>query len=431
MHISTKPYKGARDFYPENMQVRNYIFGIWKEVCKSYGYAEYDGPFLESFDLYAAKSGEEIVNKQLYSFEDRGGRKVAIRPEMTPTLARMVAAKYKTLLRPVRWFSMPNLWRYEKPQRGRLREHFQLNVDVFGIDDVEADFEVISIAIDIMKKFGARDDMFEIKVGNRRFIEDVYTSLDINTEQGIRISKAIDKKTKISRSEFENLLKGDAKITEEQVKALQKFLKDPEEKINELSKTSKGAGEIKDLLRLAKDNGKGKFIKYDPTIMRGFDYYTGNVFEQFDLNPENSRAMYGGGRYDDLIELFIGKNLSGVGFGFGDVTLINFLESWGLMPNFTSEVDYFVTVWPGEQIAYKKASYQTASTLRDLGLNVEIWIGDEAKINKQLKYADRKEIKNVILIGEEEVGNGTITVKNMTTGKQITQSLDDFVASLS
>ncbi|MBT6401747.1 histidine--tRNA ligase [candidate division WWE3 bacterium] len=429
-HIETQPYKGARDFYPDDMKVRNYIFGVWREVCKSYGYQEYDGPYLEAFSLYAAKSGEEIVNEQLYSFEDRGGRKVAIRPEMTPTLARMVAAKHKTLPLPIRWFSIPNLWRYEKPQRGRLREHFQLNVDVFGVNSVEADFEICSIAIDIMKRVGARKGMFEIRVGNRRLIEDVYKSLGISTEQGLRVSKAIDKIKKIHHKEFDGLLKGDADITDEQVKEIKRFIKDPQPKINELVKTSKGAKEVKDILRLAKETGKEKYIKYDPTIMRGFDYYTGNVFEQYDLNPSNKRAMYGGGRYDDLVELFIGKNLSGVGFGMGDVTFKNFLDSWGLMPHLPSEVEYFVTVWPGEEIAYKNIAYEVSHKLRHCGLDVEMWLEDNTKLNKQLKYADKKGIKNVIIIGEEEIKNGIITVKNMDSGEQKALSLDSFLEEI-
>src|SRR3989338_2136475 len=189
MSLSTQPYKGARDFYPEDKRIQKWMFAKLRDVVESFGYQEYDAQFIENFDLYAAKSGEELVNEQLYSFEDRGGRKVAIRPEMTPTLARMVAGQFKTLPQPIRWFSIPNLWRYEKPQRGRLREHFQLNVDIFGVDGVEADFEVVSIAIDIMKKVGADESMFEIRVGNRRLLNDVFGQLGISVDQGARVLK--------------------------------------------------------------------------------------------------------------------------------------------------------------------------------------------------------------------------------------------------
>lgn len=425
MTLSTQPYKGARDFYPEDMRIRNYIFGVWKSVCKSYGYEEYDGPFLEAFELYAAKSGEELVNEQLYSFEDRGGRKVAIRPEMTPTLARMVAGQYKTLPQPIRWFSIPNLWRYEKPQRGRLREHFQLNVDIFGVDGVEADFEVVSLAIDIMKKFGANESMFEIRVGNRRLLNDVFGQLGISQEQGARVLKALDKKSKISSDEFTNLLKEDAKISNEQISKLNDFIANPLPAVQSLLKTSRGAQEVDGLLKLAKENGKEKFIKYDSTIIRGFDYYTGNIFEQFDLNPKNNRSMYGAGRYDDLVELFGVQKLSGVGFGMGDVTLLNFLEDWNLLPKFEAEVDYFVTVWPGNNA--DKISFEVAEKLRSLGKNVETWLEKGTKIDKQLKFADRKGIQNVIIIGEEEVKNKTITTKNMKSKKQETKSLEEFL----
>jgi histidyl-tRNA synthetase len=421
--LSTQPYKGTRDFYPEDMRIRNYIFETWRKICKSYGYEEYDGPLVEDFELYAAKTGEEIVTEQLYSFEDRGGRKVAIRPEMTPTLARMVAAKHKELPRPIRWFSIPNLWRYEKPQRGRLREHYQLNIDIFGVDGVEADFEILSIATDIMLAFGAKEGMYEIRVGNRRLIEDLYKKLNITKEQGIRVSKALDKKSKISQNDFENLLKKDANLDENSVKMMADFLNDPNPTILELlEQGSDGAKEVYNLLDLASQNNKEKLIKYDPTIMRGFDYYTGNVFEQFDLNPQNNRSMYGGGRYDDLISLFTGEKLTGVGLGMGDVTLKNFLEDSNLLPNLNDTDNYLVTLWPTpnneESQKYLKKSFEIAQKLRDQGKNVETWLQPNTKLDKQLKYADKKDINKVIIIGEEELKSGKPTVKDMKTGNQ-------------
>lgn len=426
--LSTQPYKGSRDFYPEDMKIRQYIFSIWRDVCKSYGYEEYDGPFLESFDLYAAKSGEEIVNEQLYSFEDKGGRKVAIRPEMTPTLARMVAAKYKILPRPIRWFSIPNLWRYENPQKGRLREHFQLNVDIFGVEGMEADFEILSIGIDIMKRSGAKAGMFEIRVGNRRLIEDVYSHFGIDKNQFNPINKAIDKIKKISTQEFRKLLTENAKLNEKQISDIADFLENPTPLLEKLSSTSLGAKEVKNLLQLAKENGKEEFIKFDPTIMRGFDYYTGNVFEQFDLNPENNRAMYGGGRYDDLVTLFTGDTLSGIGLGMGDVTFRNFLETWELLPQLESDVEYFVTLWPSDDLRYRKASLNMAEKLRSLGKNVECWIEKNVKMDKQLKYADRKGIKKVLIIGEEELNQNTIVIKDMNAASQKSLPVEEFLS---
>lgn len=419
--LSTQPYKGARDFYPEEMRVRNYIFDTWRKVCKRFGYEEYDGPFLESFDIYAAKTGEEIVNEQLYSFTDRGDRKVAIRPEMTPTLARMVSARLGELQRPIRWFSMPNLWRYEKPQRGRLREHFQLNVDNFGIEGITADYELITLAGEIMSEFGATKNMFELRVGNRRLIEDFYTSQKISKEQGIRVSKAIDKKKKVSADAFLKLLKEDAKLTDPQIMGVLKFLTDPLPVVESLKATSRGASEVFDLLKLLELNGTDVSVKYDPTIMRGFDYYTGNVFEQFDLNPENNRSMYGGGRYDDLVEIFTGQKLTGIGFGMGDVTLQLFLEGWNLLPTLTNPTEYFITLWQDDPDSKMlKKSLEVAKTLRDAGKSTSSWLEPNTKLDKQLKYADKKGYKYAVIIGETELADKTVTIKDLSTGGQTT-----------
>ncbi len=429
--LSTQPYKGARDFYPNDMQIRNYIFNTWRKVCKSYGYEEYDGPFLESFDLYAAKTGEEIVNEQLYSFEDRGGRKVAIRPEMTPTLARMVSQKYKTLLQPIRWFSIPNLWRYEKPQKGRLREHYQLNVDIFGINDISADFETISVLVDIMRAFGAKENMFEIRVGNRRLIEDVYKLFSISKDKTQRINKAIDKKSKISEKEFKELLEKDAKLNSREIDSICQFLKDPQEIINKLESASEGAREVKTLLDMACVSNIDKFIKYDPSIIRGIDYYTGNVFELYNLDPENTRAMSGGGRYDNLVELFIDEKISGTGFGMGDVTLQNFLENWKLLPTPAGDCEYLITVWPENSTnKYFQISLEIANTLRQKGVNVQLWLDKNTKLDKQLKYADRKNIKFVVIVGESELNNKGITIKNLANQTQETKSLEKFLSEV-
>lgn len=424
--LSTQPYKGARDFYPEEMRIRNYIFDIWKDVCKSYGYEEYDGPFLESFDLYAAKTGGELVNEQLYSFKDRGNRKLAIRPEMTPTLARMVAAKYKTLDKPIRWFSIPNLWRYEKPQKGRLREHYQLNVDIFGVGGVEADFEIISLGIDFLLKAGSKEGSFETRVNNRLFMDDVFKQYEIKEKKRIEVSKIIDKKQKVSDSDFEGMLK-DAKLNDSQVKNLLEFLNSPTKMLKDLENSSDGAKEITKLLQLAKESGKDKYIKFDPSVVRGLDYYTRNVFELYDLSPENTRAMYGGGRYDDLVEMFNGNKLSGVGFGMGDVTFKNFLETWDLLPDFEGSFEYFVTLWPTENAAITAITSTVTNTLRNKGKTVSTWLEPDTKLDKQLKYADKKGASFSIIVGEDELKKGTVTVKNMKTQKQNTIKLDEFL----
>lgn len=427
--LSTQPYKGARDFYPEDMRVRNYIFETWAKVCKSYGYKQYDGPFIEPFDLYAAKSGDELVNEQLYSFTDRGDRKVAIRPEMTPTVARMVAQKLGELPTPIRWFSIPNLWRYEKPQKGRLREHYQLNVDVFGSDQTTAEWEILSIITDILKAFGAKENMFEIRFNNRRFVESFFDEIGIKDGQKLSVIKAIDKKPKISDEAFKEILTETLALDEKQYLATIDFLEDPEKWIKSLSDKSDGATEVTKLLELSKKTELSKFLKLDSTIMRGLDYYTGTVFELFDMTPENNRAMCGGGRYDDLISLFSSQKLSGIGFGMGDVTFRNFLENWDLLPNFEAETEYLVTLWPGSEIKYTQATLETAQALRKKGKRVEVWL-DNSKLEKQLKYADKTGIKSVLIIGEEEVNNGTITVKDMTAKTQTSVPLEDFLTKV-
>lgn len=442
-YLSTQPYKGSRDFYPPEMQIRNYIFDTWKKVCKSFGYQEYDGPFIESFDLYAAKTGEEIVNEQLYSFTDRGDRKVAIRPEMTPTLARMVARQYKTLVQPIRWFSIPNLWRYEKPQKGRLREHYQLNIDIFGVESPVADFEIINILINIMLSLGGQEDQFRVKIGNRRMLDEMYSMFGIEQKRAVRVTKALDKIAKLPQNEFKNLLKDDANLSEIEISKILDFVASPEEIVTKLAKqNSIGAREVQSVLELAEQNNMKNLVEYSPTIVRGLDYYTGNVMELYDLSPSNNRAMAGGGRYDDLVTLFTGNKLTGVGAAMGDVTLLNFLTENNLLPQLNSDAEYLVTLWPensqnrsnnneNNQIATQSRKYsnEIAQKLRQNGKNVIQWL-EEEKIEKQIRFADRRGIKKVVIAGPEEQENKTITIKDLSTGNQETVKVESCISKL-
>jgi histidyl-tRNA synthetase len=429
--LNTQPYKGARDFFPEDMEIRNYIFERWKKVCKSYGYEEYDGPFLEYFDLYAAKSGEELVNEQLYSFDDKGGRKVAIRPEMTPTLARMVAQNIKALPLPIRWFSISNFWRYEKPQRGRGREFFQLNADIFGIDGIEADFEIISLMTDMMKGFGADEKMFEIRINNRRLSDDFYKSLGLDENQIKTVNKALDKRSKISKEEFEKWLSEDAGLSSEQTQKLSNYLSDPYPTLKKFTEEgSKGAGELAKITGLVKERGIEKFVKFDPSVIRGLDYYTGMVFEIYDLNEKNIRAIAGGGRYDDLVELFSTEKVTGTGFAMGDITLEDFLRTWNLLPDFKTEIEYFITVWPSDQPEYFIKSLEISDKLREKNKNVVMWLDKDTKLDKQLRYADKRNIKYTLIIGENELKKGVVTVKSMFENKQEELNLNDFLESI-
>ncbi len=298
--LGTDPYKGVRDFYPEDMAVQNYIFDTWKKVAQEFGYVEYSASILEYADLYKAKGerNEEIVNEQMYTFTDKGDREVALRPEMTPTLARMIAARRKGLKLPQRWFSIPNCFRYERPQRGRKREHWQLNCDIMGISGIEAEVEIISLAHKIMKDFGAKDDDFEIKINSRKLLEEAY---------GKEAFYLLDRKDKMEPAEF------DAEW--QKLKGIPFKEAEPNEEV---------------LSIISALEAKGIKSTFSSSLTRGFDYYTGMVFEVFDTNPENKRSLFGGGRYDNLLEMFGVEPLPTVGFGMGDVTIRDFLETHNL-----------------------------------------------------------------------------------------------------
>ncbi len=335
--LSTESYKGVRDFYPEDMFVQNYIFSVWKKVVERFGYVEYNASILEPAELYKAKTGDEIVNEQTYTFTDRGDREVTLRPEMTPTVARMVAGKVHDLTFPLRWYSIPNLFRYEKPQRGRLREHWQLNVDLFGVENSDADAEIISVAYSIMKEFGAKDENFIIKINSRKLINDLYEKFELKEDERQTISKIIDKKDKISVEAFEESLE---KVMGNSNKDFARVLSSSERLLESLGK-NKNADLLVELIEKLDSSGI-KNIVFSPTLMRGFDYYTGVIFEMFDMAPDNNRSLFGGGRYDDLLDIFGSKKVPAVGFGWGDVTNRDFLETHGLIPKYKSSSDLYL-----------------------------------------------------------------------------------------
>jgi histidyl-tRNA synthetase len=398
--LSTEPYKGVRDFYPADMAVQSYIFDTWKKTAESFGYEEYGASVLEPANLYKAKSGEEIVNEQTYTFTDRGEREVTLRPEMTPTLARMVAARKRELVFPLRWYSIPNLFRYEQPQRGRVREHWQLNVDLFGLDGIEADVEVISLAYKVMKNFGAKDEDFEIRVNSRNLLRKIFEGKLIDENKLGAAVRLLDRKGKMKPGEFE---KGIQEITN---KPIDLDIKEDKE--------------ISTLIKVLKERGIEN-IKFDPTLARGFDYYTGIVFEIFDTNPLNRRALFGGGRYDDLTSLFGGDKIPAVGFGMGDVTIRDFLETRNLLPKTKAPADYYICIKleDNDSSAEKVISFaeKIAENLRTKSLRIAIDFTYK-KIGDQIKSADKRGIPNIIVIGPEEVKSGKIKVKNLKTGEE-------------
>ena len=426
--LSTQPYKGTRDFYPREMRLRNWFFGVIRDVLESYAFDEYNGPMLESLDIYAAKSGEEIANKQTYNFVDRGNRPLAIRPEMTPTVARMVAAKMGELTFPLKWFSIPNMYRYEATQRGRLREFWQLNVDIFGCDTYEADLEIISSAISIMRAYGADETMFTVRINNRRFFNDVVATIAGTDEEGARkVSKVIDSKNKVSRESYEKDLR-ELGLGDEQIGQIDALYSMNVRQATALCPDSVGSKELCDLFDALEKLGLDKFCVFDFGIIRGLDYYTGTVFEVFDNAPENNRAMFGGGRYDNLVGLFV-KNakISGVGYGMGDVTLENFLVTHNLVPaSFGSGVKVLVTRF--DDVPYE--SYLSlVDKLRAAGIVTSVYLGTK-KFGKQIDFAVKEVYSHVVVMGGSEVEKGVIRLKNLATREEQELTVDDAIATL-
>ncbi|MDB5170870.1 MAG: histidyl-tRNA synthetase [Candidatus Saccharibacteria bacterium] len=417
MALSTQPYKGARDFYPEDKRVQKYMFGKLREVAERFGYEEYDAPILEPLDIYLAKSGDEIVNEQTYVFEDRGGRKVVIRPEMTPTVSRMVAAKRQELAYPLRWYSLPNLWRYERPQRGRLREHWQLNVDIFGVADTAAETEIVTLIDDIFKNFGAERNMYDIKLNSRELINYLLQDyLQFTDEESHTISKLIDRMHKMERSVFIEKIDETLSSDHREAGATEKLLAILDAKaIKDLPKEAQKQTFTQDLQTMLEQLQKAGIsnASFDITLMRGFDYYTGIVFEVFDTHPENNRSMLGGGRYDGLVGLFGVAPVPTVGFGWGDVTLQNFLELHRLLPDLKPETDVYV-VLVGDVAAGAQAAI---AELRAAGLNVAVDLSGK-KIGDQFKNADKHGIEYALIVGESELASGQFKLKNLKTGDE-------------
>ncbi len=390
-----------------------------RSVAERYGYLEYDGPMLEPFELYAAKTGEEIVNNQLYWLIDRGERKLAIRPEMTPTLARMVAGKFHELPRPIRLYSIPNLWRYERPQRGRLREHWQLNLDVLGGDALLADAEILSFGLDLMRAFGG-EKFVEIKVNNRRLMDHLFKDvLGLGADAALQVTKAIDARAKMGEEVYQKWM-GDLKVTADQQTKMEKFFKSS---FDEVAKTypCRGVEELSALFKLLSDSGGRDQIVFDPTVLRGMDYYTGTVFEMYDTSPENRRAMFGGGRYDNLLNLFGKYELSGVGIGMGDVTLRHFLEVHSLLPKFEPVIDVFVTL---PRLELRPKSEEIVRNLRAAGLHVATPLS-VGGFGEQLKQASKLGAHYVVLLGDAELAQGMVAVKDLTTGTQASYKIGE------
>lgn len=418
--MQTQSLPGFRDFFPEDLAFRTHIFSAMRRVALRYGFEEYDGPPLESLELYTKKSGEEIVG-QLYNFEDKGGRVVALRPEMTPTLARMVSAKANGLKKPIRWFTIPQLFRYERQQRGRLREHFQLNCDIVGEAGPQADAEIIALAIDVMRELGLGPTDIRVRVSDRRVLKALLTGAGVDEAQLPRVYQAIDRIEKdpsgglavLAASLDVGTSPTGRHMTEEVLRVIR--ITDPELLWDELSRVPEsGAGEpLRETLDALEAMGLGEFVDLDLTIVRGLAYYTGTVFELFDAG-RTLRAVCGGGRYDDLLRSIGGVDLPALGFGMGDVVLGELLKERGLSPALASTIDVFVAHVTAEE---RSMALGISHRLRDAGFRVEHALNDTG-LGKQLKLANSRGARLAVVVGPDDRVKGEAVLRDLIGGEQ-------------
>jgi histidyl-tRNA synthetase len=411
--ISTQPYKGARDFYPEDKRFQQWMFDKWKRVVERYGYLEMDAPILEPTDLYLIKGNQEIIEEQTYTFKDRGDRSVTIRAEMTPSVSRMVAGKRQELAYPVRWYSIPNLWRYERMQRGRLREFWQLNVEFFGVSNDSAELEMIQVVDELFQAFKAKRSSYTIKLNSRVLVNTVLQQAGLSSDESLQAVRLIDRLNKMEPAEFANKL--DA-ITgsPDASKQIDAFLKS--NNVIELEKSFQNLESTKSLDRIissCKSLGI-RNIEFDTSLMRGFDYYTDIVFEVFDTSTENNRAMLGGGRYDGLVGQMGVEPVPTIGFAAGDVVFADFLMTHGLVPNLNLSND--ITVLVREQ-EFTEGAQKAARELREIDVNTAVDFSG-SKIDKQFKNAVKSGVRYVIFVGEEEIAEERYTLKDLKTGKE-------------
>ena len=406
-NLSTDPYKGTRDFYPEDMAIQRYIFETWAHVAESFGFERYDASVLEPAELYKSKGAEneEMVNEQTYTFTDRGNREVTLRPEMTPTVARMVAAKRRELSFPVRWYSIPNLFRYERPQRGRLREHWQLNCDMFGADHYTADVEMIALATEVLKAFGATSDMFEVRINNRAWLNEFLKNEGLDDTQVHAMITLLDRKEKI-----DDFVPRAKEIAGKHIN----FNQEPAEN-SDLAKVING------LAKLGIKN-----VRFSLSTVRGFNYYTGTVFEIFDTDPNNNRSLIGGGRYENLTEMFGGEPITGIGFGMGDVTMRDFLEVHELLTSDITAPTLMIIPTDSEK---NMDAQVLAQQFRRADIHVAVDMSTK-KIGKKLAAAGEAFVEYALILGDDEVASCIYILKNLNDGTETKGTTETLIASL-
>ena len=400
-----QPVKGTRDFYPELMALRTWLYDKVRAISEQFGYQEYEAPILERLELYAAKSGEELVKEQSFVLTDRGGDELALRPELTPSLARMVAQQQGSLIRPVRWFSFGPFWRYERPQRGRTREFFQWNIDLLGAETPAADGEIVAISALFLQSLGLTADEVVIRLNSRRLMEQKLAELGIGGDMIVDVFRLVDRRDKLAPDKWADWAL-EIGLTEDQLDALTALLSDAD--------LWQESDELCQVFATAEAFGVAEYLVYDASIVRGLDYYTGPVFEAYD-RKRKFRAIFGGGRYDNLVADVGGDRITGVGFAMGDVIIQLILERLDKRPNLPlSPGQVLVTVFDAERYPQSLA---LAARLRQAGVRTE-QVLEPSRLGKQIRYADRKGIPYVAILGPDEVAAGQVVLKNLATGEQ-------------
>jgi histidyl-tRNA synthetase len=414
--MQPKALPGFRDFYPADLALRAHIFGTWRAVAARYGFEEYDGPPLEPLELYTAKSGDEIVG-QLYAFTDKGERDVALRPEMTPTLARMVAARANGLKKPIRWFSIPQLFRYERQQRGRLREHFQLNADLIGEPGPLGDAEIIALAVDSVRAFGLGPTDFRVRLSDRRLLTALLRGLGLDEARAAVVYQVLDKLARVPEAVSVERL-SQAGLASDQIDRVLGLAR--VRSWDELARSASDLGEglqagvpLRSTIAALDAMGLGGYLDLDLGVVRGLAYYTGTVFELFDARGE-LRAICGGGRYDNLLAALGGVDLPALGFGMGDVVLGELLRDRGLAPAAGGTVDVFLAAIGSDDLPPMLA---LGHELREAGLRVEYALAPQA-VGKQLKLADSRGARVAIVIGPDDRARGEVMLKDLAANTQ-------------
>lgn len=416
------PVKGTRDFYPEEMAFRNWLYQKIREVSEKFGYQEFDGPLIEYLDLYSDKTSEEILKEQAFSLKDRDGRDILLRPELTPTFARMVAQKGRGLLLPIRWYSFGRAWRYEQPQKGRTREFFQWEINILGPESPEADAEIIALAVEYFKALGITSEEVVIRVSDRTLFDKFCQDNNIPENKKISLIRFMDRMEKFNEEEITQKWDEMVGLDIEIIDKVQAYIKDTQNYSDSewLTKVINNLKQYEDVM---------EYVEVDRRIFRGFDYYTRTVFEAWPKKGSLNRALFGGGRFDNLTETLGGERIPGVGMAPGDVPIQVFLEDLGKMPNEQPKIaKALVTVFSSDLM---DKSTEVSSKLRLADITTELWVDPESKLEKQLRYADQKNIPYVVIIGPEEAETNQVTLKDFKNNTQQKLNLEELIKALS